>query len=302
VHTGFLNIDKPAGMTSHDVVDVVRRAAGQRQVGHTGTLDPFATGVLVLVLGRATRLANLLAGADKTYRGEITLGRATTTYDTEGETTSTGSVDHLDEEGIRAALALFRGSIDQVPPPYSAKKVGGKKLYELARAGETVVVEPKQVTIHHLEMLGWNPPSVEFEAVVSAGTYARSLAFDLGQALGCGGHLSRLERTAVGRLTIAESISLDVIREQPDSVREHLISVSEALPEIPSVTVNPEAQARLLNGTAITLPSRGVGTKAAGAKRLFAVTEQGAPVALVESLPTGPGSLLLQPKVQLQSD
>jgi tRNA pseudouridine55 synthase len=297
--SSFLNIDKPSGMTSHDVVDAVRRVVGQRSVGHTGTLDPFATGVLVLALGRATKLARFLAGADKAYRGQITLGQATTTYDCEGEVTQTGPIDHLDQEGIDAAMGRQRGAIEQVPPAYSAKKVGGKKLYELARRGETVEVEPKPVTVHEFVLEGWEPPLVHFRAVVSSGTYVRSLAHDLGQALGCGAHLNQLARTQVGRHTLEESIPLAELEANPDRLEECLIPITEALPEIPTVTVNPEAERRLINGSPAALVARGIGVAAAEAKRLFALSEDGRLLALVEKMPASPGAIRIQPKVQL---
>lgn len=297
--TGFLNIDKPAGLTSHDVVDVVRRLVGQRQVGHTGTLDPFATGVLVLALGRATRLTMFLTSADKAYRGEILLGRATTTYDPEGEVVSEGPVEHLDEEGIDAAMGLFRGVIEQVPPPFSAKKVAGKKLYEYARAGEQVRVEPKSVTVHEFVLDRWEPPLLHFHALVSSGTYVRCLAHDLGRALGCGGHLKRLARVQVGRFRLDEAVPLATLEAEPDSIGNRLVPICEAFPEIPRVTLGPEAKRRLINGSPAAVEARGVGMAAAQAEQVFAVDEAGAVLALARRLPSSPGTLLLQPKIQL---
>jgi tRNA pseudouridine55 synthase len=297
--TGFVNVDKPAGMTSHDVVDSVRRVAGQRQVGHTGTLDPFATGVLVLALGKATRLASFLTGADKAYQGQITLGRATTTDDVEGETTAEGPVDHLDPEGVGAAMHRFLGTIQQMPPPFSAKKVAGKKLYQYARAGEQVQVEPKTVTVHQFVLDRWEPPILHFRAVVSTGTYVRSLAHDLGLLLGCGGHLSQLARIQVGRFRLEEATPLASLENDPGLLREKLSSIPDSLPDIPTVTVSEEAKRRLLNGSPAAVEERGVGLAAAAAERLLALDEAGHVLALVEKVPASVGTLRFQPKILL---
>ncbi|NUP89005.1 MAG: tRNA pseudouridine(55) synthase TruB [Candidatus Sumerlaeia bacterium] len=296
---GFLNVDKPAGMTSHDVVDVVRRVANQQQVGHTGTLDPFATGVLVLALGKATKLAQYVTGSDKAYHGAVTLGSATTTYDGEGEVTSQGAIDHLDAEGIDAAMSLLRGKIQQVPPPYSAKKIAGKKLYEYARAGEVIVAEPKEVTVTLFVLDRWEPPHVHFHCLVSPGTYVRSLAHDLGQALGCGGHLSTLARTQVGRFRLEEAVALGDLERDADLLGDRLVPIPDAFPDIPSVMVGDEATRRLRNGAEASIEARGIGIEAMAATRLFALDARGQPVALVERLPSQPGQVRLQAKVQL---
>jgi tRNA pseudouridine55 synthase len=297
--TGFLNIDKPPGLTSHDVVDAVRRVAGQRQVGHTGTLDPFATGVMVLVLGKATRLANRVSRTDKLYRGEIVLGKVTATYDREGEVTETGAVDHLDASGIQAAMGLLRGTVQQIPPPYSAKKVSGKRLYEYARAGERVEVEPKTVTVHEFTLLRWDPPVVQFETRVSAGTYARSLAHDLGRALGCGGHLGGLQRAQVGHFRIEDAVDLESLKENPALLRDRLVLIRHALPEIPTITLRPEGVRRLLNGSSVAVAARAAGLAAVSADELFALDESERLLALVERVPSSQGTLLVQPRVQL---
>jgi tRNA pseudouridine55 synthase len=296
---GFLNVDKPPGMTSHDVVDAVRRVAGQRQVGHTGTLDPFATGVLVLALGKATRLAQHISGADKTYQGQITLGQETATYDSEGEVTGGGSVEHLDSEGIDAAMGLLRGAIKQVPPPYSAKKVAGKKLYEYARRGEKVEVEPKDVIVHQFALDRWEPPILHFRASVSSGTYVRSLAHDLGRALGCGGHLTQLARTQVGRFRLEDAVALADLERDPGLFADSLVPALQAMPEIPRITVTPEAARRLRNGSSAAIELRGIGMDAAQADQLFAVEESGALIALVDKVPSEPRLVTLQPRVQL---
>lgn len=297
--TGFLNIHKPDGMTSHDVVDVVRKAAGQRQVGHTGTLDPFATGVLVMALGRATKLANRIQNADKAYEGLIRFGQATDTYDCEGQATEEHSIDHLDEGGIGAAMGMLVGEIQQVPPPFSAKKVAGKKLYEYARQGEKVEVEPKDVTVQEFKLLSWNPPEAEFRAVVSTGTYARSLAHDVGQTLGCGGHLSRLVRTEVGRFRLDDALSLEALKEDRDLLGDNLIPIPSAIPEVPTLTISHEAVRRVANGAPAATEIRGLTPEQLEAEQLFALDPEGQLIALVEKLPASAGAIRYQPKIQL---
>jgi tRNA pseudouridine55 synthase len=211
---GLLLLDKPAGPTSHDAVDLVRRLAGGLRVGHTGTLDPFATGVLPLCIGRATRLARFLTAGRKAYTGAIRLGIATDTYDATGAVVATRPADDVTLSGARDAAARFLGLIDQRPPPFSAKKVGGKPLYELARAGRPVLAEPARVTVFRFDLLDFASGLVRFEAETSAGTYIRSLAHDLGERLGCGAHLVELRRTASGSMTEADAHPLSVVLER----------------------------------------------------------------------------------------
>ncbi len=211
VKSGILNIDKPAGRTSHDVVAAVRRAAGERRVGHAGTLDPMATGVLVVCLGSATRVVDDLQALVKGYRARVTLGAATDSYDATGQTTSVGDPARLaaiTRAEVEAALAAFRGAIDQVPPMVSALKHEGQRLYELARRGIDVERAPRRVTVHALELVDWSPPDVTLAVTCSRGTYVRSIAHDLGAALGVGGHLSALERTRVGPFGIDDAVPL----------------------------------------------------------------------------------------------
>ncbi|MGC9357802.1 MAG: tRNA pseudouridine(55) synthase TruB [Anaerolineae bacterium] len=208
---GLLNVNKPLGMTSHDVVNVVRRLTGVRRVGHTGTLDPLATGVLLLLVGPSTRLARFFSGADKRYRAVIRLGEETNTYDTEGTVIERRPIA-VEREQVETALDDFRGEIRQIPPMYSAVKFKGQPLYVLARQGKQVERKARSVTIHALEMVAWHPPDITLDIHCSAGTYIRSLAHDLGQALGCGGHLRTLVRTAVGRFTLEESITPEDLR------------------------------------------------------------------------------------------
>ncbi|MBN2002486.1 MAG: tRNA pseudouridine(55) synthase TruB [Anaerolineae bacterium] len=239
-------------MTSHDVVNHVRRLAGVRQVGHTGTLDPSATGVLVVLVGPATRLAQYLANCGKVYRAVLRLGITTTTYDADGEVTGE-SVVEVAQADFEQALAQFRGNILQVPPMYSAIKVAGKKLYDLARQGKEVQREPRPVTIERVEVLCWDPPTVQIEVACSGGTYIRSLAHDLGQVLGCGAHLATLIRCQVGDFRLEQSHSLDELRELAAEQRftEALLPPQLALGAMPGVVLNPTQAQAVAHGQAI---------------------------------------------------
>lgn len=219
---GFLNVYKPKGKTSHDVVAVLRRVTKIKQIGHTGTLDPFAEGVLPICIGKATRLIEYLED-DKAYIGTVQLGKSTSTYDTEGEVVET-SDKKVSKEEILAALVGFRGEIQQLPPIYSAIKVNGKKLYEYARNGEKVEITPRTVTIHKLELINFDEETQTAEVYIecSKGTYIRSIANDLGNVLGCFGHLIKLVRVKAGRFEVENSIKLDDI-ETVDQVKESLI-------------------------------------------------------------------------------
>ncbi|HXF95870.1 MAG TPA: tRNA pseudouridine(55) synthase TruB, partial [Gemmatimonadales bacterium] len=215
---------KPAGPTSHDLVDRARRVLGTRRIGHLGTLDPFAEGVLVLVVGRATRLAGFAAGWPKTYQGVIRLGRVTSTDDSTGETLAESDAWRtLDEPRVRAALAGFRGGYDQRPPTHSAVKVRGQRAYRRARRGEAVVLAPRPVEVRELDLTGFRPPDVAFRAVVGAGTYLRSLARDLGEVLGCGAHLAALVRTAVGPFGLEDAVPLEALG--PGDLRDPAVLV-----------------------------------------------------------------------------
>lgn len=210
---GFLNIDKPSGCTSHDVVNTVRRLLGQRRVGHAGTLDPLATGVLVLGVGHGTRLIEYLAATRKTYRADIRLGRTTTTDDSAGEVLQERPV-HADAAGVRAALQQFTGTIAQVPPAFAAVHVAGTRAYVRARRGEAVAPAPRQVTIHRLDVLALQLPRLTIEVECSTGTYVRALARDLGEALGCGAHLAALTRTRVGSFALQDAIAGDALADR----------------------------------------------------------------------------------------
>jgi tRNA pseudouridine55 synthase len=211
---GVLVVDKPAGPTSHDVVQTVRRAAGESRVGHTGTLDPAATGVLVVCLGRATKLVRFLQTGAKTYAARMVLGVETASQDADGEVVATRPAGHIDERTFCEALTRFQGEIEQLPPMVSAVKVGGERLHELARRGETVEREPRRVTVHDLMLDAFEPgeqPHASFLVTCSAGTYVRTIAHDVGAALGVGGSLVSLRRLANGPFTTDEAVTVEAI-------------------------------------------------------------------------------------------
>jgi tRNA pseudouridine55 synthase len=251
---GVLVIDKPAGMTSHDVVNRVRRLAGQRRVGHAGTLDPLATGVLLVCLGRATRVAEYLAGSSKHYRARVRLGVTTDTQDADGQVLLERPVE-LARAAVEAALAAFRGKIEQVPPMYSAVKHQGRALYKLAREGMEVERRPRTVEVFDLALTEWAPPELELAVRVSAGTYVRTLAHDLGERLGCGAHLTALRREASGVFTLAEATPLAALEAeaQDGAWRRHVLPVARALRDWPAVHLDARAAWRLENGQALAV-------------------------------------------------
>ena len=239
---GVLNIDKPLGLTSHDVVARVRRHGRLRRVGHAGTLDPLATGVLVVCLGRATRLVEYLVGQPKTYETVVRLGETTNTYDAEGEVTAVLPVPTgLTTAVLEPILDRFRGHIQQIPPMYSAIKKDGQPLYKMARRGESIEIPPRPVTIYDLTLVAWEPPHLSLRVTCSAGTYIRSLGHDIGQALGCGGHLVQLRRTAVGALTTATAVALDDLT--PENIASYLQPPDTAVSHLPRLNLStPETQ------------------------------------------------------------
>jgi tRNA pseudouridine55 synthase len=247
---GFLNINKPLHLTSHDVIAKIRRGLGIKKAGHAGTLDPLATGVLVVCVGQATRLSEYVMHTTKRYHARIRLGVTTDTYDAEGQVIQERDASHITREAVEAALMGFLGDIEQVPPMYSAIKQAGKKLYELARSGVTVEREARHVTIHELVLLDWTTSEFTLDISCSEGTYIRSLAFDLGEKLGVGAHLAGLVRTASGNFTLEESVSLDELLNNPDW-RQHLISPDVALSHIPAIHLDPTASDHILHGRTI---------------------------------------------------
>lgn len=259
--SGIVNVDKPPGMTSHDVVDEVRRMAGQRKVGHAGTLDPMATGVLLVCLGSATRVAEYLMQGRKRYRAAIVLGTTTDTYDADGEVVSSGGACGFARAEIEAALARFVGRIEQVPPMVSAIKRQGQPLYELARQGKIVERTPRPVEIDAIELLDWTPPVLSIEVTCSPGTYIRSLAHDLGQLLGSGAYLATLVRLRSGRFTLEGATSLDRLREAFEHGQEdrYLLPLDEAFLDWPAAIVTDETARQIAHGQAVHLEPAGSG-------------------------------------------
>jgi tRNA pseudouridine55 synthase len=255
---GVLVIDKPAGMTSHDVVHRVRRIVNERSVGHLGTLDPMATGVLPLVLGKLTRLAQFYTSSDKEYEGDIQFGFATTTYDAEGEQVGEKECDAaaaLKVEQVRAAGERFRGEMEQMPPAFSAKKVQGVPAYKLARSNKPVELKPVPVTVHDFEICGLADGRAQFRAHVSSGTYVRCIAHELGQALGVGAHLASLRRTASGEFRVEDAVTLERLADATLSgLEEVLVHPRRLLPAMPCVTAAENAVAMIRNGRAVNLP------------------------------------------------
>jgi tRNA pseudouridine55 synthase len=276
--TGVLPVDKPEGPTSHDIVAAARRALGTRRIGHTGTLDPFASGLLLLCLGPATRLAEYITPLSKRYRAVMRLGEATETDDLLGRVIDrSGAWRDLREEDVRSVLAAFVGSIDQLPPMYSAKKVAGERLYAAARRGEEVDRASVAVRIHRIEVLAIRLPDVEFEVECGAGTYIRSIARDVGGALGVGGHLRALRRTRSGDFDVAAAVPVSDLGDAP-RVRSSLVSPADAVRHLPAFTVTAEELPALTHGRALTLVA---GRQVEGPVRLL--SEDGRLLAIAES-------------------
>ena len=284
VVSGVLVVDKPIGLTSHDVVQVIRRGTNIRRAGHTGTLDPRASGVLVVLIGPAVRLSEYVSASDKRYQATIRLGSSTDTYDADGVVTQSNvSVDSITEEQFTEALEQFIGEIEQVPPPYSAIKVKGKRAYEMAREGEEFDLAPRKIQVYSLEVLEWAPPEVVIDVYCSSGTYVRSLANDLGNTLGCGAHLVGLRRTKSGRFTLRDAVPLRRLQEGFDAGDwyRHLIPAAEALADWPMVELNSDSVELIRHGHRVPAEAEAKGW-ARG------VSEQGDLVALLEcDLETG---------------
>jgi tRNA pseudouridine55 synthase len=252
---GLLVLDKPAGMTSHDVVAIVRRATGEKSIGHLGTLDPMATGVLPLLLGKYTRLAQFFNQADKQYTGHIRFGFATDTFDAEGSPSTTPKPLTHSLDQLRTLSQKFHGEIDQLPPIFSAKKINGTPAHKLARAGAEVPVKPARITIHDFQLTSLDRGTATFTMSVSAGGYVRSVAHELGQLAGCGAHLSSLRRTNAGSFTLDRALTIDQLKTAtPDELERLLPHPRTLLPEIPSVTVDDQLAGRLRNGMQVNLP------------------------------------------------
>ncbi|MGA7287021.1 MAG: tRNA pseudouridine(55) synthase TruB [Terriglobales bacterium] len=253
---GVVIIDKPAGLTSHDVVNRVRRILGQRSVGHLGTLDPAATGVLPIVLGNLTRLAQFYAHSEKTYEGVIRFGFATDTYDADGEPSTPQQEVHLNYEEVRALAAQFVGIIEQMPPPFSAKKIAGVPAYKLARKKKEVTLQAVQVEIKEFEILDTNADQATFRARVASGTYIRSVAHEMGQKLGCGAHLASLRRTIVAEFAIEDAHTLEALQNasQQGTAQSLFVHPRDLVPQLPSVTATEESAALIRSGRSVNLP------------------------------------------------
>lgn len=253
---GLLIVNKPPGMTSHDVVATVRKLTGESSVGHLGTLDPMATGVLPLLLGRFTRLAQFFKQDTKRYTGTIRFGFATDTYDADGDAVGESVAPELTLERIRQLAEQFQGEIDQVPPQYSAKKSQGVPAYKLARQGKPVALRPVRIEIRRFQISGYEAPDAAFAVEVSSGSYIRSIAHDIGKLAGCGAHLRSLCRVQAGEFTLEQSATLEELAawQKEDSLVDRLPHPRCVLPQMPSVTVNENIATRLKNGMACNLP------------------------------------------------
>jgi tRNA pseudouridine55 synthase len=278
--SGVLNIDKPLGVTSHDVVAQVRRTLGESRVGHAGTLDPLATGVLIVCVGPAVRLSEFLMASSKMYVADVRLGRITTTDDGEGQITAELPIDFLDAAQITAALPAFTGEIEQIPPDYSAVKQGGKKLYQLARQGKTVEAAPRRVRIDSLRLFDWTPPVARIEMVCGPGTYVRSLARDLGQTLGVGGSLAGLRRTVSGVFRAEEGVAAAALSDA-EALAAALMPLRRALAGWPVVSLDAAALNDVLHGRRVQAEPLPLGTLALG------VTVTGDVAALLRAVADG---------------
>lgn len=255
--SGILNLNKPKGMTSHDVVQRVRRILGTKKVGHTGTLDPMATGVLVVCVGQATRLIEYLLPGKKIYRAEITLGQSTDTYDAEGDVTATHDPSQVAQAEFTHSFQPFIGKIEQVPPPFSAIKQNGVPLYKLARQGKTVSPLPRTVIIHSIELLAFENPTADLLVTCGSGTYIRALAHDIGTELDVGAHLSALIRIQNGGMHVDDAISLDELEHAVEvgQLSDVITSKERAMVHLPRITLSSENEQRALQGQRIPLDS-----------------------------------------------
>jgi tRNA pseudouridine55 synthase len=255
---GLIVIDKPTGMTSHDVVSRLRRFTGEKSIGHLGTLDPMATGVLPLLLGRYTRLAQFFSSAEKSYTGTVRFGFATDTYDAEGQPTTEPVTLVLTLEMVQKAAEYFHGEMNQLPPVFSAKKIQGKPAYKLAREGKSVEMKTARIVIHEFTIEGLSDDTASFGMRVSAGGYVRSVAHEMGEALGCGAHLSSLRRTQAGVFTLAEAVTLDQVAAFAGAGEEAFAALMphprNLLPELPAVTADEQTASRMKNGMQVNLP------------------------------------------------
>jgi len=298
---GALIINKPRGLTSHDVVDRARRLVGFRQVGHLGTLDPLATGVLALLLGRATRLAQFYAGRRKRYTCAVRFGYATDSYDADGEAQGPDTAPQINSEQLEPLLERFRGRIQQMPPSFSAKKIHGRPAHELARKKKVVELKPVEVEVYEFRLTEVEGPLARMVVECGAGTYIRSLAHDLGQQYGCGAHLAEIVRTAVGEFTLDQAVEMCELEEAVRNGRlaDYVIPLGRLLPEMPSATVLPAVEHRVRHGARFTVslaqirPGQAVAAQGAPAEldsgtrpkpRLRVLSSDGKLVAIAEAV------------------
>jgi len=279
---GVIVVDKPVGWTSHDAVAKVRKLANTRRVGHLGTLDPVATGVLPLVVGRATRLAQFYLRSDKVYDAVVRFGYATDTYDSEGQPLGPITEPEIPRERLERVLEEFRGPIRQIPPPISAKKVGGVPAYRLVRKNLPVELKPIEVTIYSIELAEVQGPEARIIVHCSAGTYLRSVAHDLGLALGCGAHLKTLQRTATGEFTIEQAHTIEKLEElaRQGRLREAIVAMARLLPEFPSEIVDPVTAGHIRHGRDFRVSPYHVRQ---GTRFVKAVTQDGDLIAIGEA-------------------
>ena len=302
---GVLVVDKPAGPTSHDVVAVVRRATRVKKVGHTGTLDPLASGVLPLVLGRATRLAQFLSSAEKEYEAEVDLGVSTTTFDRAGravDAPDARSVAGLTRPEIESAIDEFRGTRLQQPPVFSAKKIDGDRAYDLARQNETVALQPVEVTVHALDLLEWSGARLRLRLVCSAGYYVRSLAQALGARLGTGAHLAGLVRTRSGDFSLASAVSLADLAQRPADVAARVIPLHQLLLWLPALTLTPVGVSLAVRGGMISAVHLDGAQAVPAAGKVRLMHPDGRLLAIADRRAAGPSGLspLLHPGVVLE--
>lgn len=279
---GVLVLHKPGGPTSADCLNQIKRRLGQKKIGHAGTLDPMATGVLVVLLGQGTKLAGYLSDDRKTYRGSLILGRITDSYDVQGKVLSEAPWQHLDPEAVRSEILGWKGTMSQEVPPVSAAKHQGKPLYALHRAGKEVPVKVKDVTIFDSQVLSLDLPVTSFRVTCSAGTYIRSLAHSLGMRLGCGAVLSELEREASHPFTLSQAHSLETVLESGDLLHELVLPMAQALPHWPKLALTREQTALVQNGAwlpASLFPDY----PAQEGDRAFMLSAERAPLALMEA-------------------
>jgi tRNA pseudouridine55 synthase len=291
--SGILVVDKPIGMTSHDVVQAIRTGTNIRRAGHTGTLDPRASGVLVVLVGPAVRLSEFISAADKRYQAILRLGGTTDTYDADGRFTQQANAPvDVTEARFEEVLKQFIGEIEQTPPPFSAVKVHGRRAYDMAREGEEVDLAPRKINVYHLEVLEWAPPEVVIDVHCSSGTYVRSLANDMGKELGCGAYLVGLRRTKSGRFSLRDATPL---RKLQDAFRagnwyQYLIPAAEALTEWPAVELTPDEVDEVKHGHRVNAaPGTNPGL-------VRGISMAGELIAVMDLMTAEDGSLQWQPK------